>query len=261
MEDEVKKIVKLLTPDAWMGWKYITCPKVKKDVSWITCLACQDPEKDRSCPMRHIRIDAYPRQYEIGRYHTSELKYPRAAYYERTVDYARPWERYYDLLYGKAFGWFLESRYAPHEGEVELEMSLVRDEEHIKILGHGDLMHKTWGVELKFYYSTIYVHRAGKPSDDHIFQIQAYWTMGKKFKPWLFNDIKKLKLIYYSKMKGKFPRRKEFDVDLVDITEELTTNAWMLHDALINHVPPAKNCPAWRCRFCSGKKKCEMNEG
>jgi len=241
-----------------MGWYWIVCPKMKRNVTWKECLSCKDLQKHPTCPLRNVRIDAYPRQYEIGTYHVTELIYPLSSYYERTNPYAMDWNEYWDLLYGKALGWYIEWLHARHTREVEVEEKLSRYTngtlEYIKIIGSADLIGEQSDqlIEIKFYYSTFYIAKEMKPHEAHKFQAQAYYRMGLKCKPQLFENIKKITILYYGKTKSaKIPRRIEISVPLEPIGEVFERNAWLLHDALINKDPsklPA--CPKWKCRYC-----------
>ena len=258
-EDRVNAAAIALLSGRWMTWSTIPCPKKEgEEVTWVECLACDDRQKHPSCPLRKIRIDAYPRQYEIGKYHVTELPFPRYSYYNRIYKYARSWDEYYDLLYGKALGWYIESKYAEHQREVTLDVPFTRDGETIRVVGHGDIVDDDVGnvYELKFYYSLKYIVERGTPNPEHEFQVRAYYTLGLLCKPWMFNKIQKIKMIYYSKLKGrKFPRRKEFVVPLEKVDVE--TNAWILHKALKTKVAPKELCPKWKCRYCPYKAICE----
>lgn len=248
----VELITKKLLKEVWMGWHWIPCPKLLKDVTWIECLQCGDAQKHPSCPFRNVRIDASPREYEIGTYHVTELPHVLYSYFERTNPYSRAWIEYYDMLYGKALGWYLESRHAHHCQEVSLK--LESPDKDFKIVGSADLVLDKANrlVELKFYYSISKLVRQNAPNDEHTFQVQAYYTMGLKYKPWLFEKLDRITIVYYSKMKSrKLPRRKEFEVEVKTIEQDMLTPARTLHKALVSKKPPLDHkCPDWLCGYC-----------
>jgi len=237
-----------------MGWFWIPCAKHKRNVTWEECLKCTDSEKLPSCPLRNVRIDAYPRQYKIGRYHVTELMYPLHSYYQRTNPYAADWNEYWDLLYGKALGWYIENLHAKHVIEVEVNETLTRNGDSIEIVGHADLIGESSDtlIEIKFYYSLYHIQKSKKAHEAHEFQARAYYRMGLRSKPWLFDKIKKITVLYYSKTKSsKIPRRLEIDVPLVPLGDIMEKNAWTLHTALVSNKPPLKyRCPEWKCKMC-----------
>lgn len=253
-ESAVQWITDRLIEDAWLGWQFIPCPlKNEENVTWIECLQCEDDMKHPSCPFKNIRIDAQPRKLEKYRYHVTELRTPLQAYWQRTGStYARAWNEYYDMMFGKALGYYEESLYPQHCREIELEW---KHPDGFSVVGHVDMYLEDTGrlVELKFYYSTYHIAKENKAQPDHVFQAQAYYTIGKKTKPWLFRNCKRITIVYYSKMKGRStPRRIEIDVPLIEV--DLETPARILYEAERDGVPPLKHpckqCKEWRNKYC-----------
>jgi len=259
IKDEIDKLWKIVNPDAWL-WYWISCPKLERNVTWNQCLSCTDMDKHPDCPLLKVRIDAFPRQYEYGKYHVTELPFPRYSYYNRTRKHAMSWTDYYDLLFGKALGWYIESKFAEHQREVEVTTQLKRGDETITVVGHGDLVDDEVGnlYEIKFYYALKHLITRNKPNEEHEFQARAYYTIGLKEKEWMFKNIKHVKMIYYGKTKQRnVPRRKEFVLPLKPVSLE---GAWILHYALKYRKPPEEKCPAWKCRYCPYREPCERNE-
>lgn len=250
-ERVVEFITNMMMKDAFMGWKWIPCPNKEKNVTWIECLQCTDSEKAAECPFRMVRIDAAPREYKLGEYHVTELPHVLKAYFERTDPYARAWLEYYDMMFGKALGYYIEGLYEHHCQEVDLRLPFGERE---AVVGSADLVLDKTGrlVELKFYYNISKLVRTNTPNVEHTFQAQAYYTMGLKHKPYLFKKIKRITLVYYSKMKSrKVPRRKEFEVELVTIEKVMVERATILHKALVRKIAPiAHKCPTWLCGYC-----------
>lgn len=253
-ERAVQWITDNLIRDAWLGWHFIPCPlKDGQFVTWVECLGCDDATKHPSCPFRNIRIDAQPRIVRPFEYHVTELLTPLQSYWNRSgAKYARSWEDYYDMMFGKALGWYLESKYPEHCREIDLRWE---HPDGYTITGHADLYLDDVGnlVELKFYYTTIHLQKSGKAQPDHIFQVQAYYTLGMKTKPWLFKNIKKITIVYYSKLRVRNrPRRVEFDVPLKELDLEIP--ARILYEAEKSKTAPlAHRCPQckeWRSKYC-----------
>jgi len=251
-EAMVELITNRLMQNVFMTWHWIPCPKKDGEtVTWIECLQCGDDVKHPSCPFRNIRIDSLPREYRYGEYHVTELAHPLKSYYERTNPYTQGFEETYDMLYGKALGWYIESKYDRHCQEVDLKWEIYPN---VWVVGSVDLVLDKADrlIELKFYYNIVKLVREGKPNDDHIFQVQTYYTMGLKHKPWLFNKLKRATVVYYSKMKSRgFPRRAELPVELKTIENEIKERARILHTALTIKKPPLDSrCVRWLCNYC-----------
>jgi len=245
-EDRVTKATIALVDAAKMTWHWIPCPKKNgAKVTWMECLACKDYEKHPSCPLRAIRLDAYPRQYEYGRYHVTELENPRRSYFEREIQYSKEWRSYWSLFFGRAVGFYVESLYAQHKTEVELEI----DYGDFKVVGHADIIDEDYGavLEIKCYHTLRHIIRRGEADPRHEFQARAYYTMLKHAKPYIAKDIKKVRVIYFGRTGTK--QYQEFDVPVEEV--DLETPARILHEALKRGEPPEQMCPEWMCKtYC-----------
>ena len=257
----VENAVNAVLDDTFMVWSLIPCPKKDGEpVTWVECLSCTDAEKHPTCPLHRIRVNAYPRQYKLGVYHVTELLDPRYSYFERTVDYAKKWDDYWNLFFGVAVGHYVESLYANHKQEVDLEVVVAHDEdgEPVTVVGHADIIDEDvgWIMEIKCYHSLTHIVRRGRADPRHEFQVRAYWTLLKKSEKWrwMTKRIKKVRVIYFGRTGTR--RYREFDVPLEEV--DVVTPALILHRALKTGVPPRQKCAEWRCRFCplEIKKKC-----
>lgn len=265
-DDKIENAVDILTKDLYMTWHYIKCPKVQSNVSWIECLECSDADKHETCPLHKIRLDAQPRKVEKGVYHISELSFLRYSYFARITPYADDWDSYYDMFFGKALGWYIESKFAEHQREVELDIHASRlrggtQEDDFHVIGHADIIDEGdgQGIELKFYYALDFVLKNNRADPRHEFQLRSYYTLGKILKPYMFDKIKKLKVVYFSKTKGRGkPRYKEYEVPLEEV--DILSSARILYEAEKAGKPPKGHCDPWMCRYCEPEIKQECEE-
>ena len=246
------------------GWQLISCPKTETEIVWLQCYECTDIEKHKTCPLYELRIDAAPRKYEFGKYHISELNHLKNSYYERIgKPYSLSWREYMPLLLGKAFGWYVESKYAERCREVDLTYRPENaPEDFTFITGHQDLhLEHADGTasiyELKLYAFIGIMIKEDHAKEEHEFQARGYYTMGLKCKPRMYRRIRAIKVDYYSKGKEGIIHT-EFEVPLEVI--DIATPALLLHRALKEHNPDLlPDCPAWRCRGYCKHIECKSN--
>lgn len=242
------------------SWHYLYCPnRGGERVSWDTCYKCKDTEKHPTCPFLALRKDAYPRQYEEGRYHVSELGNLRMSYYERVGEpYARDWQQYNPLLLGKALGWFIESLYKKEHHEIELFLNREQCQQLTTeplpadfkgISAHQDLHLETEDggvlVELKLYAFIGIMVRQRKAKPEHEQQARAYLTMGQILYPKLYGTVKKVWVTYYTKAKEAITK---IDIEVPCEPVDMVTPALTLHKALTAKNPDLlPRCPPYLC--------------
>jgi hypothetical protein len=250
------------------GWAYIKCPNKKKNVTWNDCYLCSDTEKHPTCPFHALRLDAYPRSYTFGLYHVSELPNPRMYYYERIGEpYARSWKDYNPLLLGKALGWYIESKYAEscHEITLTYDGRDVRKDlpdDFKGVTGHQDLHiideKGQMVVELKLYAFIGYMIKANKPKPEHEFQVRAYYTMGKRTKPYYYDKVHTIKVTYYTKNNRESISQMDIDVPIKEV--DVITPALLLHKALKEKNPDLlPQCPVYLCKRYCKHHDCKFN--
>jgi CRISPR/Cas system-associated exonuclease Cas4 (RecB family) len=265
-------VVRALEVD--MTWTYIPCPATGGYVTFEMCMDCNDLEKHETCPLLAIRRDAHEgnRQYTLGRYHVSELLKTRNSYYGRRHETVRGWDDYWFMFLGKAIGYFIEGNYPEGSQEFEFEVNLADIvkllgvepdpvDEEITILGHADVVDREQRLllELKTIESTYYVKDRAKP--EHIWQTQAYYTLGLVQEPELFERLNGARVVYISRAKPRnkqLLRYKEHEVELE--TLNFVDAARRLHKALMNEAPPEFDCPKWLCNYCDYGKQCREDQ-
>ena len=252
-----------------MVWKSIACPLKGEPIAWETCMACNDHDKAPECPLQQIRIDAYPRQFQIGRYHVSELWRVRNAYYDRRTMSTKSWAEYWDLFIGKAIGWFIEAHYPKDFGEYEFEVPLTKIVEffgmdpdpvdaEITILGHADVVDFANKILLELKTTAGMEHVQEEAKGEHKFQLLSYYLLGLIQVPDMFRELRSARLVYLGKTfsRGKGTRRYvEHEIPLS--TPNFVAEVRMLHVALKTGKPPNTECPSWMCRYCDGVAECQ----
>ena len=237
-----KRLLRALKP---MVWKYIKCPKHKREVTWEECLRCNDDEKHPDCPDFAIRSRSTEREYKMGDYHVTELVTPRQSYFNRKYETAKAWTdspAYMRFFMGKAFHKFYQAAFAPHEVEIHVG----RDFGDFKVTGSADVVAGGLLRELKTHGDLGRVTRWG-PSPEHIWQAQAYYSLLKATQPQLARDVKKIKILYAGLTRAD--TWLQFPVQLEDITEDIKARAKVLHEGLLANKPPTQfPCPEWLCR-------------
>ncbi len=276
-EDQVnamcEAVARHLAFEVNMGWTYIPCPATGGYVTFEQCVECDDLKKHPQCPLQKIRQDAHDsnRQYTLGRYHVSEVIKPRYAFYERQHATTRGWDDYWAMFLGKAIGYFIEGRYPDGDSEYEFEVKLSDvvallgresepEDEEIVILGHADIADHANKLllELKTMENLKYVKEGAKP--EHIFQTQAYYTLGRVQEPEMFDNLNGARIVYISRARGykRVPRYIEHKVEmeLLDFVDAART----LHNAVKSDKAPPATCPDWLCRYCGHGGNCRADE-
>jgi len=249
-----------------MVWQYIPCPNINSLVDWKTCLSCEDSEKHETCPLQRIRQDAVPREYELKKYHVSELLKVRYSFFERRFKTIASWDDYWPLFWGRAIGWYVASLYDKESREFELNVSAsdlarfygvpAESTDDFAITGHIDILTEADGMvlELKTQYNLKYVTKA--PNPHHVAQLQAYYTLGLIQFPDVFGKLKALRIVYFGRnWEGSgMPPYKEHTVpnETVDL---LTPGRWLRASEDTEHPPPIY-CPDWMCKNCPHTEMC-----
>ena len=269
-ETEVDEYGHMLLNAMKMVWQYIPCPNSNGLVDWKTCFACGDSEKHETCPLQRIRQDAIPREYELKKYHVSELLKTRYAFFERRFKTIAGWDEYWPLFWGRAIGWYIASLYGKESREFEVNVG-ARDlakfygvpAEHTDdfvITGHIDILTEADGLvlELKTQYNLKYITKA--PNPHHVAQLQAYYTLGLIQFPDMFGKLKALRIVYLGRnWKGSgMPPYKEHIIpkETVDL---LTPARWM-RASEDTETPPPIYCPDWMCKNCPHTEMCREDK-
>lgn len=275
-----------------MGWTNIPCPKIGGvDVSWDTCLRCEDADKAPECPAWVIRHDLAPRPVTPGSYHVTELYDLRRSFFERTHDYSASWDEYaLDFWIGKAAHAYLEQSYLRkwHDELPEGSKGIEREwreryyswnlGDDIRVVGSPDLLdllHIPRVLhEFKTYGTIKFLLKRNEPEPEHVFQAQTYVKLIEELRPFDRPDI--VRITYLAKAKlprpiftgkgmiipngngkdGK-PERRYLEFNLAaEATKDVPERARGLDAALRDNVVPNGHCAEWKCDGCHHAKEC-----
>jgi len=165
----------------------------------------------------------------------------RSAYYDMTEEEIQDLEKLWVFSRGHAIHEFITRTL----GEEEKEIFVEKKFKHFDLIGFVDAIHKDIIYEFK---TTTNIPE--KPSESHVLQGQAYYSMLPKEQQ---EKISKILVVYISLNKIK-----QFEVPIRDITNFLEEQGNMLSAALKMKIPPNKEL-SWLCNYCSHQDICDKN--
>lgn len=252
-------------------WKNVYCPKNDNVVSWETCLDCSDIEKHPTCPISALReyMKPWPR-YTRNVYHVTELRAPRQAFFNRTIEHVMDFQTnqgFLDMYVGTAVHSALQQSYPKRMREYRVGLPVQLKNAGFAITGRIDVLDHVNGllIDFKVYLSLKWVLGRNAPEDSHIWQIQSYYEMLKQTEPEAAAKVKQILILYISKTKYS-ERWKEFYLDPVG-NPQLVPNGEILHEAMATETPPTKLCPGVKvprrnkfpCSYCAGYLECSKD--
>lgn len=163
----------------------------------------------------------------------------RKSYFQITEEVPIELEKLWVFSRGHAIHNFFQKDIPKEETEVFIEKSFS----FFKIIGYIDAITEETLYEFKTINNIPQI-----PSDSHILQAQAYYSLLDEEKK---SKIKNIKLIYFS-----LSNIKVFNVPKRDIISLLEAKGTILAQALKLGKPPRKQ-KNWLCDYCEFKSLCE----